>query len=154
MRSALAVPVVDRAVGAVEHHVVLGVARPDADLLAVGVDGHSGLARAREHHHPGRGVPPVGRVVGAPRTGREADDLAAAELLLSIDAANDDGALEYEKPLLLVLVVIRAHGLPRRQLIDLDRQRLAARRLADAGDAGAEPVGVIRVVVAPVAESV
>jgi GNAT superfamily N-acetyltransferase len=38
--SALAVVVVHRAVGAPQDHVVVGVARPDADLVAVGIHGH------------------------------------------------------------------------------------------------------------------
>src|ERR1700726_1143176 len=87
---ALAVPVIDGAVDSTQHHLVMGIARPYADLVAVGVHGDSRFARAREHHHPGRPIATVGRLVGACRTCREACDLAPLELLLTIDRSHDD----------------------------------------------------------------
>src|SRR5437899_2244775 len=108
LRLALSVPVVDRAVGAAQHHLVGGVARPDAELVAIGVDGDGRLARAGEHHDPRCDLVAVAHLVGAGRTGREAHQITAAQLLLASGRAQQHDAVEHEQPLLLVLVVVGA----------------------------------------------
>src|SRR5437763_751735 len=144
----LALPVVHGPVAAAQHHRVLGVPRPHADLVAVRIHGHSRLAGAPEHHTAGDVLATIGRLVGTGRAGREAHQLPALERVLAVRRAHHDGAVEHDKPLLLVLVVVRAHALPGRDLVDLHRQPLATGRIADAGHGRAVSGRVLLVEVA------
>src|SRR6185312_13200287 len=64
-RLALAVVVADVAVGAAKHHAVVGVARPHADLVAIGVDSDRRLVGAGEHHDPRVALAGVAHLVGS-----------------------------------------------------------------------------------------
>jgi hypothetical protein len=90
----------------------------------------------------------------ARRTGGKGDDVAALELLLPIGDPHEDRPVEYEQPLLLVLVVIRAQALAGRQIEDLDRQRRGAERLGHMDGRGPVAVRVLGVVLVVVVEGV
>jgi SAM-dependent methyltransferase len=85
--SALSVEVVAGAVGAAQQDRVGLITRPHADLVAVGIHRHRGLARARPHHHPSGLVRPVDQLVGAVGTDGEAHQVAGLQRTLAVRGA-------------------------------------------------------------------
>ena len=82
--SGLAVVIVDVAVGAPEHHFVVVVPGPDANLVAVGIDGDGGLTRAGKHQQPGGHLAAVGDLVGPFWAGRKPDEIAFGQLVFAV----------------------------------------------------------------------
>ena len=99
------------------HHDLVRAAaahRPDADLVAVRIDGDARVVLRREHQQPHGRVAAVRELVGAVRAFREAHDLAGLHLLLAVGRSDGDRPLEHEQPLLVgVLVVVGAVALAR-----------------------------------------
>ena len=92
--------------------------------------------------------------MSAGRAGRKTHHLPASKPLLTLGCANNHCAVEDDKPLLFVLIVVGAHGLAGRQLEDLDDERLAPRLLADPRNTRAVTGGIGRVKLAISAEHV
>src|ERR1700712_2033042 len=84
--SALAVVVADGAVLA-DHDVVIGIAGPDPDLVAVGVDGRGRVDHRGEHEDAGGSVGLVADPMSALGATREEDDVPGVELLGSLRVA-------------------------------------------------------------------
>ena len=87
-----------------------------------------------------------GDPVRAVRALGEAHDVAGGEVVLAVGRADTRSPVKHEQPLLLVLVVVRAQALARRELEQLDRQIGAAGGLADVRHPGAKPRRVLVVV--------
>src|SRR3954451_23027029 len=139
--------VVIHVAGAADQDVVAHVARPDADLVAVGVDGDRRLILGREHHDTDRLVAAVEHLVRARGPRREADDVAALEGLLALGVAQDDRPVEDDQPLLAaVLVVVRADALAGRQLVDRRAHLRGADPRSEAVGPGAVALRVLGVV--------
>src|SRR4051812_15318284 len=87
------------------------------------------------------------RIWCAGRPAREEDDVARRQLVHAVGVANGRRAVDDQHPLLLaVLVVIRAQGLARRQLVEARAGLLGADLRAEAVQAGAKAVGIVVVV--------
>src|SRR5215204_2160508 len=142
----LARPVVDVAF-ALRDQLVLVVAGPDADLVAVGVDGHRRVALRGEHQQADGHLAAVRQLVRAFRALGEADDLAGLQGLVAARPANRQRAVENDEPLLVaVLVVVRAIALASPELVDRAAEHRSADRLAEAEVTGDVAVGVALVV--------
>src|SRR5215207_245728 len=142
----LAGPVVDSATS-VDDQVVVLVAGPDSDLVAVGVDGCGGVPHGRVHQHSYDLVGVVAYSVRARRPGLEADDVPRRELAGSFWMTQGRSSSKDEQPLFLpVLVVIGADRLPRRELVDTCSELLGADTLAEAEHTRSKTVGIILVV--------
>ena len=143
-----AVVVVDVA-GAMDDHVVdLVLRRPDAELVAVGIDGDRRMADGREHQHA-HGLPGVvADGVRAVRAGAEADDVPGFQRIaaLGVPQASAWPASTSSALLLAVLVVVRADRLPRRQLVDAHPGLGWVEDGAESEHPGAKPLRVGRVV--------
>src|SRR5579863_966965 len=130
-RRHLAVVVVEVRLRPAEHPVVVLAAGPDAHLVTIRVDTDRWHSARGEHHHARRLLALVPDVVGTVGPGRNADHIACA-------GRRDPGGRAYlyftdhhQQPFLHVLVVIRAQGLPRRQLEQAHGELLAAGLLAE-----------------------
>src|SRR5262249_20767792 len=75
-----------------EDEVVL-FASPDADCVAVRVDGDARHLRAREQQRPRGRLAPVHDLVRSGRPGREANQVPRLQGLLAVGRAHYDGAL-------------------------------------------------------------
>ena len=116
--------------GALEDQLVRLVARPDPDLVAVGIDRDRRHACAREHQCPRRRVASIHHLVRAVRPGREANEVATLQRVLTIGRTQDERPVNDEKPLLLVLVVVRARAAAGIQVVDEHHQAGRAQRWA------------------------
>src|SRR5437764_485899 len=142
----LAVVVVHVAVAPAEHEVLHAAAGPDADLVAVRVDGDRRLVLRRDHQHPDGLLGQVRDLVRAAGAGREADDVAGDEPLGAARAAERRPALQHDQPLLVpVLEVVGADALPRRKLVERAADQPGADPASEPGEAGAIPLWIGRV---------
>src|SRR5262245_31850587 len=106
--------------------------RPDANLVAVRIDGHRRVAFGREHRDADASLGAVRHLVRAFLTFREADDVARLELLLTCRGPDHGPALEHEQPLLVsALVVVGADALARRQLVNGHAEPRGAEKRTD-----------------------
>jgi hypothetical protein len=80
-------------------------------------------------------------------TRREEHDVERVEPLRALGRAHGRMAVEHERPFLLaILVVVRGQRLARRELVDARAGPLRAQLLAETEHAGAEAVGIVRVI--------
>ena len=83
----------------------------------------------REEQRSRPRVAPVHDLVRSGRTSREADEIAALERVLAVGGAHDDRPLDYEQPLLVVLVVVRRRALAGLEVVDEHEEVGGAERL-------------------------
>src|SRR3954449_8419494 len=145
IRRRLSVVVVDR-VAALEELVGLGVAGPDPDLVAVGVDRRGGDDDVGEHQEADRLLAGVFDPVGALGAAGEEGDVVRAELLGALRVAHGRSALQDQQPLLLAdLVVVGAVGLAGSELVDAHARVLGPEQLAQGEVPGAETLRIVGV---------
>src|SRR5829696_2171630 len=118
---------------AAHDQIVPLLTRPHAELVAVGINRDRGLYHRRNHQHAGRLPARVRHLVRPLRADREANNLAALELLLAGGMTQSHRALEHEQPLLVaVLVVVGADRLARWELVDAAAEHRGADGRAEA----------------------
>ena len=108
-----------------DDQVVLAVAGPDRDLVAVGIDGRGRVLDGRIHEHTHGLLGVVANLMGARRATREAHDIPRSEPIGSLRVSKRRRTGQDEEPLLLrVFVVVGADRLTRLKLLDAGAELL------------------------------